>query len=215
MFKREFAMVVAALALTACSFEESYDPELVPESLQHRLGTRETLVLEPTSLIGVTAVDEDGTELPCLQPSVTGGSAILRSTEDGLLLVEKMTVQLSDVEVEPGVVYDAPIHLTDIELRLGTMLVLEPPWAPGRAEATGRADLLMDWALLDDEGQHLPLATQKLRAAEFAVDVRLTDDGRVTAAVTTAVEGHLAGFAGKVELTDFSMAVRASTPVEP
>ncbi len=215
MFKREIAMIVAALALTACSFEDGYDPDLVPESLQHRLGTRETLVLEPTSLIGVTALDEDGTELPCLEPNVTGGSAILRSTEDGLLLVEKMDVQLSDVIVEPGVVYDAPIHLTDIELRLGTMLVLEPPWSAERAEAAGTADLLMDWALLDDDGNHLPMATQKLRAAEFAVDVRLADDGRITAAVTSAVDGHLAGYAGKVELTDFSMAVQASTPVEP
>ena len=215
MFKREIAVVVGMLALAACSFDEGIDPGEVDESLQHRLGTRETLVLEPTSLIGVTAVDEDGTELPCLEPDVAGGSAVLRSTEDGLLLVEKLDVQLTDVTVEAGVVYDAPIHLTDIELRLGTLLVLEPAWGSDRAAATGTADILMDWALLDDDGDHLPMATQRLRSAEFAVEVAIAEDGSVTAAVTTGVEGRLAGYAGKVELTDFSMAVQATTAEEP
>src|SRR5262245_16869710 len=111
MFKYEIAAVVAAVALTACTFDEAIEPGEVDESLEHRLGTRETLALEPSSLIGVTAVDEDGTELPCLEPDVAGGQVVLRSTEDGLLLVEKMDVQLTDVMVEPGVVYDAPIHL--------------------------------------------------------------------------------------------------------
>jgi hypothetical protein len=215
MFKTEIAAVVAAVALTACAFDEGTDPGEVTESLEHRLGTRETLTLQPDSLIGVTAVDQDGTELPCLEPDVAGGDVVLRSTEDGLLLVEKLDVQLTDVTVEPGVIYDAPIHLTDIELRLGTMLVLQPPWAADRAEASGTADLIMDWALLDDDGDHLPMATQRLRDAQFAVDVRLDDSGRITAEVRTGVEGHLAGYAGKVELTDFSMAVNAATPVEP
>jgi hypothetical protein len=214
MFKREIAVVVAALALTACTFDEGVEDGEVTESLQHRLGTREELVLEPTSLIGVTARDEDGTELPCLSPDVAGGTAVLRSTADGLLLVEKLEVQLTDVTVEAGVVYDAPIHITDIELKLGTLLVLEPPWAIDRAEAAARADLLMDWALLDGDGDHLPMATQRLRDVEFAVDVRQDADGRISAAVTTGVDGRLAGYAGKVELTDFSMAVQASTPVE-
>jgi len=215
MFRTPIAVMVAAVALTACAFDGGYEPDQVPESLEHRLGTRENLVLEPTSLVGVTAQDADGNELPCLEPSVSGGDAVLRSTEDGLLLVEKLDIQLTDVTIGPGVVYDAPIRLTDIDLRLGTLLVLEPPWATDRAEASGQADLLMDWAVLSDEGEHLPLATQRLRDTPFAVDVRLGEDGRVTAQVTTAVEGKLAGYAGKIQLSDFSMAVRASTPVEP
>ena len=55
MFRNEIAVVVAALALTACSFEEGFEPGEVDESLQHRLGSRETLELEPSSLIGCGA----------------------------------------------------------------------------------------------------------------------------------------------------------------
>jgi hypothetical protein len=215
MLNKTLAIAVALIAITGCTFDDGYVDEEVDQSLAYRLGDREALSLESTSLVGVAAYDDDGNNLPCVQPTVGGGEALLRSTDSGLLLVEKMTIDLSDVVVEPGVVHSQPIHLTDIELRLGTQLVIEADWsADGRsATGTGRADLLMDWAVLDDDGDHLPLATQKLRQVEFAVTARLNEDGMITTEVISTVEGRIGGFANRIELSDFSMAVHASTDV--
>jgi hypothetical protein len=179
-------------------------------TLAAQLADREERALEPPSLVGVAAFDGAGRALPCLQPDVLAGRAVLRS-DDGLLLVEAMDIELSDVRIEAGVVYDRPIDLTDIELRLGTQIVVEAHWsADGRAaHGSGRADLLMDWALIDQDGAVLPLATQLLRDVEFAVDARLGDDGEVTAAVRAAVDGTVRRFGDTVELADFSMAVSA------
>ena len=53
MLHKTLSVIVAALVLTGCSFEEE-GPEVVGEkSLYQRLGTRETLTLQPTSLVGV------------------------------------------------------------------------------------------------------------------------------------------------------------------
>ncbi len=211
MFRTQIAVVVAAVLLTGCSFDEGSIPVGEEASLYSRLGVRENLVLEPTSLVGVAAVDADGNPLPCLQPDVVGGSAILRATSSGLLLVEKLEIELSDVTVDAGVVHSEPIHLTDMRFQLGTQIAIDPEWRPSRVDGAGVADLLLDWAVLDDSGQVYPLATQRIRDAEFMVAVGLDDQGNVTASVTTAIEGHIGSFANRIELADFSMAVTAVT----
>ena len=69
----------------------------------------------------------------------------------------------------------------------------------------------MDWSVLDRSGEIYPLATQKLRKADFAVSIALDYDGTITANVTTSVDGELGNFANRISLTDFSMAVNAKT----
>lgn len=215
MFRIPIAFAVAFAALTGCTFDEGAAPAGDPtSSLFSRLGAREELVLAPTSLVGVEALDADGNPLPCLQPDVTGGRAVLRATDSGLLLVEYLEIGLSDVTVEAGVVYSEPIHLTDLRLQLGTQIVVEPDWPAGAEQVAGAgvADLLLDWAVLDDSGDVYPLATQRIRDAEFSVAVGLDDDDTLSARVNTAVEGRIGSFANRIELTDFSMAVTATSP---
>lgn len=213
MLKHTLIAAIAALTVTGCTYDQGYD-EVPTDSLYARLGTREALVLEPTSLVGVAAYDDDGNSLPCLQPTVSGGDAMLRSTKTGLLLVEALEIDLTDVKIEPGVLHSEPVQLTDIDLRLGTQIVIEAEWSDDgtHAEGVGHADLLMDWAVLSDEGEVLPLATQKLRDVEFAVRADLDEQGDIHVQVFSQVEGKIGGFANRIELSDFSMAVTAVTP---
>jgi hypothetical protein len=211
-FLAAIATVAATLAV-GCTYDQGYD-EVPTDSLYARLGTREALVLEPTSLVGVAAYDDDGNPLPCVQPTVTGGDAMLRSTKTGLLLVEALEIQLTDVTIQPGVLHSESVQLTDIDLRLGTQIVIEAEWSEDglHAEGVGRADLLMDWAVLSDQGEVLPLATQKLRQVEFTVRADLDELGDIHVQVFGEVEGRIGGFANRIELSDFSMAVNAVTP---
>lgn len=217
MFKTPIAIVVAALTLTGCAFDEGTEA-VGEESLYARLGTRATLVLEPTSLVGVVATDTDGNYLPCMQPTVTDGTAVLRSTKSGLLLVEDLEISLSDIVIPPGVVHSESIELTNVRLHLGTQIALEPDWSTGNglhAGGTGTADLLLDWSVRSESGHVYQLATQRLRDAEFLVEAGLQPDGSITAYVATSIEGRIGSFANRIQLSDFSMAVNASTDATP
>lgn len=214
MLHKTFAVVVASVVLTGCAFEDEGPEPVGQESLYQRLGTRETLSLEPTSLVGVMAYDKAGNVLPCVQPNVVNGKAVLRATEDGLVLVEALDIELTDVKIAEGVLHSEEVNLTDLRLRLGTQLVIEQPtWGEAQLSAFGggQADLLLDWAVLTDDGDIYPLATQKLRSADFAVNVVLNYDGTIAANVATAVDGELGNFANRISLADFSMAVNAKS----
>lgn len=217
MNKLTTTLAIAFVALAGCtldsSFGSSFESSGVP-TLYERLGTRETLTLEDPSIVGVAAYDKQGKPLPCVQPNVLGGEAVLRATEEGVVLIEALDIDLSDILIEQGIVFDNSddIQLTDIKLKLGTQLSVIPEWTnrDTRAVGTGKADLLMDWALVADNGDHLPLATQRIRDVEFFVEARLRTDHSVTVEVTTAVEGTIWSFSA-IELADFSMALNAST----
>src|SRR5690606_27244612 len=95
--------------------------------------------------------------------------------------------------------------------RLGTQLVVEPDWSDDYtiATGTGRADLLLDWAMLADDGEVLPLATQKLRDVEFEVAARQTASGEIQLDVRSAVPGTLWDFYA-FELADLDLAIFSS-----
>jgi len=213
MNKLTSTFVIAFVALSGCAFDSAEETGGVP-TLYERLGTRETLSLEDPSLVGVSAYDREGQPLPCVQPNVIGGEAVVRSTEEGVVIVEALDIDLSDILIEQGVLFDTEddFQISDIQLKLGTQLAVLPEWTnrDTRAVGTGRADLLMDWSLVAENGDHLPLATQRIRDVEFFVEARLHTDHRVTVEVTTAVEGTIWDFSA-IELSDFSMALNAST----
>jgi hypothetical protein len=218
MKKQTSAIAVAAAAsLTGwagCAFDGG--GELAErEVLEERLLSRAFLDLEASSQVGVLATDGDGNQLPCVQPTIVGGTAVLRTTESGLLLVEDLDVRLSDVMIDPGVYGSASIRLTDVVLRLGTQIVVEPDWGDGTgAIGFGDADLLLDWAVVSQSGDVFPLATQRLGETNFAVEVALRDDDSLSAHVQTRIEGDLRNFADRVKLSDLSIAVSAVTAAE-
>lgn len=212
MFKTTIITLVAGLALVGCAFDEEGPGTETGESLYERLGTRETLVIGPSSLVGISAYDQNGETLPCVQPSIVGGIAVLRSTNSGLLLVEDLEIELTDVIVEAGVIHSEEIHLTDLRLQLGTQIAIETDWIDGKAGGAGKADLLMDWAVQTDKGEILPLATQRARGTEFVVKVSLDETTDVvTVEVTASIEGRIGSFANRIELSDFSMHIVGDT----
>ncbi|HTJ42290.1 MAG TPA: hypothetical protein VL463_09370 [Kofleriaceae bacterium] len=203
------ATTLFAAALSACAYDAGgVDPNATP--LRSELGKRAFLDLGADSRIGVTAVGPDGHVMPGVAPAVNGGRAVLRSTDDGFVVVEDLDIKLADVDV-PADTFGKPIHLTNLVLRLGTQIDVDGDWADSgmSVTGTGKADLLLDWAWRLDDGSIYPLATQKLKDATFDVSARELDDGRLTAAVWMTKPGELRNFADRVMLRDLSLAVVA------
>lgn len=204
-------LLLASLALGACTFDGSGPG--ADEDLEAQLQSRVFLDLAPSSRVGVCAFDADGNELPYVEPTVIGGRAVFRTTEDGWLLVEDLEVELADVTIPPGELGPEPIELVDVRLRLGTQLAAQPFWS-GDGEAawgSGDADLLLDWSWLTPDDGVYPLATQKLGAADFTVSVARAPDGNLSAQVATAVPGEVHRLNGLVVFEDLSVSVDAVT----
>ncbi|MCA9675391.1 MAG: hypothetical protein H6709_05295 [Kofleriaceae bacterium] len=208
-----FGAALLASGVGACAFDEAGVTDQ-PE-VEARLHGRVFLDLAPTSHVGVVATDADGEVMPYVEPQVVGGRAVLRTTDDGWLLVEDLEVQLADVRIPPGELGPDAVDLTDVELRLGTQLAAEPYYSgDGRAAwGAGDADLLLDWSLVTSEdGGAWPLATQKMGAMDFTVAVVLDDDGNLSAQVDTGRSGEVHRLNGLVTFSDLSVAVDAVTP---
>jgi hypothetical protein len=202
--------VLAAATLPACAYDSAgVDPNDTP--IRSTLSKRAFLDLGSDSHIGVTAIGPDGQVMPNVAPQVTGGRAVLRSTDDGFLIVEDLDAKLADVDV-PADAFGKVIHLTDLQLRLGTQIDVDGDWDADGMYVTGegQADLLLDWSWRLDDGTIYPLATQKLQNAQFDTSVREDAAGGLTAAVWMTKPGELRNFADRVTLRDLSLAVVAT-----
>jgi hypothetical protein len=202
---------LAAATIPACAYDGAgVDPNATP--IRDTLGKRAFLDLgRADSHIGVTAIGPDGQVMPNVAPTVTGGRAVLRSTSDGFLIVEDLDVKLADADV-PADAFGKVIHLTDLQLRLGTQIDVDGDWSPDGMSVGGEgtADLLLDWSWRLDDGTIYPLATQKLQNAQFDTSVREDAAGGLNAAVWMTKPGELRNFADRVTLRDLSMAIVAA-----
>lgn len=197
---------LAPLAVTAaCSF----DPQGAAVGLSERLHDRATLAVDPASQLDVTAIARD-TSAP-LTPTITGGELVARTTDDGYLLIEKMRLPLADVTVPAGLLGPEPVTFTELTVRLGTQLAV--PVADPLADTivgVGRADLVLDWAMIQG-GEVLPLGMRKVSRAPFSVAVAGGDDGPLTVSLTTAVDGPAVQVLEVYQLRDLRLDVVGAT----
>jgi hypothetical protein len=199
--------------VAACSFE----PDPGAGSLSDQLRRRAFLEVSTDSAVEVSAIARGGQPLD-VDPGVLGGQAVLRTTEDGWLLVEDLEIPLDDVTVPPGVLSDRPVTFTDLALRLGTQLAvpLDPPLTDDTTALAGLgdADLLLDWSMLSWQGDVLPLAMRRIPDAPFTVVLTLDADQRLHAIINARVDGVVDELGELVVLRDLMVDVRSSVQIE-
>lgn len=212
------SLVTAALALAlvpGCVYDESGVDDAETSPLLHRLGRRAVLALEDSSHIAITATGAEGQRLPTMEAEIIEGRTALRATPEGVIVVEALEIDLSDVIVPPGALSESAYHLSHLQLRLGIQLGVVPEWDAERRHAIGRgtADLLLDWSLTID-GEVYPMATRKLENTPFEIEVVLDEGNNVTARISTSVAGRLSNFIDRIMLSDFSMELDATSVPE-
>jgi hypothetical protein len=190
--KLSLVTVPAALAATAaCGFAPTGDPATMTE----RLAGRATLAVVPGSQLDVTATSTTGAT--ALAPEIVDGELVVRTTADGYLLVEKLTLPLADVTVPAGLVGPTPVTFTDLTVRLGTQLAIALP-DPDAAVL----HLVLDWAAVLGG---MPRAPSRSRSAGR--------DGALTAKLSTAVDGPAVLVAGGYQLRDLRLDVLGDAPL--
>jgi hypothetical protein len=213
--KSLLTLLPLVLFTAACGFE----PDGGGDSLATQLRQRAFLDVSKESDVAVSATARGGQNLDVNPNVLGGGEAILRTTQDGWLLVEDLEIPLDDVTVPPGMLSDRPVTFTDINLRLGTQLAVAP-LAPIDDESValagwGDADLLLDWAMLSWDGQdHLPLAMRRIADVPFAVAVEMDEAGDLHASITARVDGVVDDLGELVVLRDLAVDVVSTTAAE-
>jgi hypothetical protein len=209
-------LVTAVLAsvIPACVYDTEGVDTRDSLPLRSRLGGRAVLSLEDSSSIAITATDGSGGLLPTMRADIAGGRAAVRVTRPGTLVVEALEIDLADVTVPAGAVSPDSIEVTDLQLRLGIQLAVEPTWSDDGKSAvgTGRADLLLDWAVVNDSGV-FPMTTRKIESTPFEVEVYLDDHDDVRARIATSIDGELSRFLDRIALSNFSMDLDATSLV--
>jgi hypothetical protein len=209
------SLLATALSATLFTAACGFAPDGGGEGLATQLRQRAFLDITKDSDVAVSATGRGGQSL-AVNPNVLGGEAILRTTQDGWLLVEDLEIPLDDVTVPPGMLSDRPVVFTDIVLRLGTQLAVEPLAPVDEADVSlvgwGDADLLLDWSMLSWDGQdHLPLAMRRIADVPFAVAVEMDADGELHASITARVDGVVDDLGELVVLKDLAVDVVSTT----
>jgi hypothetical protein len=193
--------VLPLVLLGACTF----DPSGAGPTLRERLADRVYLDVGAASDLSFDAIARGGQALD-VAPAIEGGTLVLRSTADGYLLAEDLDLPLADVTVPAGVVGPAPVRFTQLVLRLGTQLAVAMP-DDDVVAGTGTADLLLDWAMVDDRGIVIPLATRRLPRARFTIAVGGAP--ALHAELSTHIDGTALELADAVTVRDLALDVSA------
>ncbi|MBK9033191.1 MAG: hypothetical protein IPL61_18285 [Myxococcales bacterium] len=206
---RLVSTLAATLATAACGFA----PTGSDAPLADRLAARARLDVAADGDLAVTAIARG--QALALTPTIVGGEVVLRTTADHYLLVEDLTLPLADVTVPAGMLGPAPVRFTDLRLTLGTQLSVPIP-VDGPLDAIvgfGKADLILDWSLVSDDGAVLPLGMRKAPRTPFTVAITTDLDGRVRADLATHIDGTAIVVTDLAALTDLTLAITSASAV--
>jgi hypothetical protein len=201
-------LLALALGLAACQSDDDGGANGV---LGTRLTTPTTLAIAAGSQAEVSGRDQQGADVSVGPLMVERGTMTVRRTDGGDLQLDRFDVELGDVIADDGTLAGHPRTLTNVKLSLGRAIVLGNAWSltGETAYASASGDLRLDWSLVGDDGQVLPLSTQKIANADVFVYVAAEADGSISGRLSVKVDGKVFGNWG-VELRDFSMDVDAA-----
>jgi hypothetical protein len=144
------------------------------------------------------------------------GATSLRADRDGRLIVEDLTISLDDVVLHHDLLPPEGVRLMNIQASLGADRDARTTWSGENdvtAEATG--ELVVDCAIMNDQGQPAPLAPQALDGIPFAVQLERSYDGEIHVNVTGSMTGTFWSWADYLSLSDLDFQLASSTPPAP
>ena len=181
---------IAALLAMACS--ES-PPQTDPTtSTRELLATTVDFTFEQTaSAVAMTIKQVSGGGAVHRKAiPIPAGTLSLRADASGALVLEKLEVEMDDIEIDAVDLPPAGLHLTDLRATLVADDVAEASWsADGTAAvAAVTATLTFEWSLVSD-GRVIPLAPQRIVGIDLVVEVGPAADGGVSVTLRGSRDG--------------------------
>jgi hypothetical protein len=130
--------------------------------------------------------------------------------------VEDLTISLDDVVLHHELLPPEGLRLMNIQASLGSDMDARTTWIGNNelsAETTGA--LVVDWAIMNDQGQPAPLAPQALDGIPFTVQLERAYDGEIHVNITGRMSGTFWTWADYISLSDLDFQLASSTPPAP
>jgi len=210
------SLTLIAGLLLGCSGGDDAPPEAM--TLRDRLQTELSVNLEndPDGVTVHSVVDLGTTqnELDVLF-GVSGGTMSLHTDAAGQILLTEVDADLSDIAISPTAFPPDGLTITDIHAMLEDPVVGPGDWSidDQRVIAAVTGNLLVDWAVVQDTGEALPLVQQRVEGVEFAIDAQQDDIGAITVAVVATRAGDFFTWSDLVTLSELSVLLHGTLPV--
>jgi hypothetical protein len=202
------SLAVATAAASGCAGDDAVGAN---GELGARLATPMTLAIVPPSHAAISGRTEAGAAVDVGPLAIEGGTISAKVDANGDLVLSDFVVDLGDIVADSGTLAAAPRILTDVHVSLGRQIVLHDAWSTtgASARATVYGKLRLDWSIVDENGQAVPLAAEVLEDVELNVNLRAEDDGSVSARLSSMHYGRVFADWG-IQLSDFQMEVSAT-----
>ena len=140
------------------------------------------------------------------------GATSLKAESDGSVVVEDITIRVDDVVLHHELLPPEGIRLMDIEAHLVADMEARTTWNGSNSfEAETVGALVVEWAIMNDEGQPAPLAPQMLDGIPFRLQVDRDGYGDVDVTLMGTVPGKFWQWADYIELSDLDFALAGTT----
>jgi hypothetical protein len=143
------------------------------------------------------------------------GAASLRVDEDGTLILSDLTVGVDDVILHHDLLPEEGLHLMNIVARLDAEQAARTTWvSDDEIHAETEADLVIDWAVMNAEGDPAPLAPQPVRGVPLAIQVLRDDRGETEVTLTGRMDGTFWSWADYLSLSDLEFSLTSGIAEE-
>jgi hypothetical protein len=213
------AMVLVLLAAPACGPSGGWIPGRDDSNSSMTLRDRlreasQDLELKPElSRIDVTARmgdDNVRTQLVMLH-----GATSLSAEDDGTLVVDELIVAVDDVILHHDLLPENGLHLMNIEAHLDAGMAARTTWVSDdelHAETTG--DLVVEWAVMNPEGNPAKLAPQPVRGIPFDIQVVRDERAEIETTLAGRMDGVFWSWADYVSLSDLAFSLTSGIAEE-
>lgn len=208
---RSLTFGFALLALVAGGCQPFDETGVMGGSTRSHLA--EQRVLELTAADSRLQVTGQGGDLGGTrsQVEVLGGHVALQAPVRGGLILGDLAVDLDDIVLTVDEAPPSGLRLTGVRLSLAGPVNAEVGWSDSDDVAYGRAfvDLLLEWALVDLDGDVLPLAPQAIRDVDVYFTVQPAPLAVVAADLRVMREGTAWEWAGLFSIRDVDLVLHA------
>ncbi|HET6610536.1 MAG TPA: hypothetical protein VFG83_01030 [Kofleriaceae bacterium] len=164
-----------------------------------------------TSFVTLTAGHVPSGASKAVEMAVLGGDLDVHTTVAGLLVIDTLAVELSDLEVPAAFVPPEGIALTGVIAHLDGPKAVEAEWSADGSTATAELslDVVVDWAIRSEDGEVIQLSPLVITGMTMDVSLARGSDGHIAAHLSGLSSGAFWSWAGILELSDLSVEVSA------
>lgn len=168
------------------------------------------------SAVGELLSDDESSNVRAeLWMNILGGHIEVRATTNELLVVEALTLDLDDVNIDAAVVPPRGVALTGLSVSLSGPVVVQAEIEEEQVGGDVYLDLVAEWAIDLGDGRVHPLNPVRIQQIPSSIVVERNLLGQLRVGVQMDYQGPFWSWLERFQLSDLQMSLIGSELAEP